>query len=252
MNSLKIEDDKFLLWVLQAFLKIQIFSQLSNVVTMEDRQRNLSWICLSLAKWACACFVWKWACVLHGWIRVKYKEAINTFKVLWAEHTQHLSGAERLDPEMRLHLSWLTRNQIGPTTKEKVEKDAWVFLKISSSYKFPSWESLLTALVLPSWSCRQAVMRLPSLISHCPVCRPVHMYRHRTLFTSSFEKSNLIYCSFSPMTGTKRSPFIRRSELLQRCSVSNSVQKNFLWSNKFGSRRISDFPLGESKYILTY
>lgn len=131
----------------QAFLKIQIFSQLSNVVRMEDRQRNLSWICLSLAKWACACSVWKWACALHDWIRVKYKEAINTFKALWAEHTQHLSGAERLDPEMRLHLSWLTRNQIGPTTKEKVEKDAWVFLKISSSYKFPSWESLLAALV---------------------------------------------------------------------------------------------------------
>lgn len=219
---------------------------------MEDRQRNLRWLRLSLAKWACACSLWKWTWVLHCWMRVKYKEAINTFKALWAERIQHPSGTERLDPDMRLQLSWLTRNQPGPTTKEKVEKDAWTFLKISLSYKFPSWESLLAALVPPSCSCRQAAMRLPLLLCHCPLCHPVPMYRCRTLFTSSFEKPNLIYGSFSPMTGTKRSPFIRRPELLQRCFVSNSVQKNFLWSSKFGSRRISDFPLGESKYILTY
>lgn len=202
---------------------------------MEDRQRNLSRICLSLAKWACAYSTWKWVWVLRCWIWVRHKEAMNTFKALWAEHTQHPSGTERLDPEMRLQLSWLTWNQIGPTTKEKVEKDAWVFLKISLSYKLHSWESLLAALVPPSCSCRQAVMRLPSLICHRPLCHPVHMYRHRMLFTSWFEKSNLMYCSFSPMTGTKRSPFIRRPELLQRCIVNDSVQKNFLWSNKFGA-----------------
>lgn len=219
---------------------------------MEDRQRNLRWLRLSLAKWAWACSLWKWTWVLHCWMRVKYKEAINTFKALWAERIQHPSGIERLDPEIRLQLSWLTRNQTGPTTKEKVEKDAWTFRKISLSYKIPSWESLLAALVPSSCSCRQAAMRLPPLLCHCPLCRPVPMYRRRTLFTSSFEKPNLIYGSFSPMTGTKRSPFIRRPELLQRCFVSNSVQKNFLWSSKFGSRRISDFPLGESKYILTY
>lgn len=219
---------------------------------MEDRQRNLRWLRLSLAKWAWACSLWKWTWVLHCWMRVKYKEAINTFKALWAERIQHPSGIERLDPEIRLQLSWLTRNQTGPTTKEKVEKDAWTFRKISLSYKIPSWESLLAALVPSSCSCRQAAMRLPPLLCHCPLCRPVPMYRRRTLFTSSFEKPNLIYGSFSPMTGTKRSPFIRTPELLQRCFVSNSVQKNFLWSSKFGSRRISDFPLGESKYILTY
>lgn len=169
MNSLKTEDEKFLLCVLQAFLKIQIFS--SSVMWWKwktDRETCADSVS-HLAKWACAGSLWKQTWVLHCWVRVKYKEAINTLQAPWAEHIQHPSGTERLDPETRPQLSWLTWNQIGPTTKEKVEKDAWVFLKTSLSYKFPSWESLLAALVPLSCSCRQAAMLLPPLVCHCPL-----------------------------------------------------------------------------------
>lgn len=171
---LKIEDEKFLLWVLQAFLKCLnfFFFWLSNVVKW-GRQINLGSIYLSLAKWVCVYSMWKQMWCLHCWMANICKEAIHAFQAPRAGHTGP-SGAERLDLEMRLQLvgseSDLFRNR-----EENRERKAWAFYGshycICSILRIPLSMHWVPVFCFPS-----SGYRLPLLTgrwlahSHCPLC----------------------------------------------------------------------------------
>lgn len=130
-------------------------------------------------------------------------------------------------------------SQICSATEKKTERGRLGHFMDLIIVSAPSSGSLLACTGSLSFAFHQV-----AIVFHCsPVGDSLTLTVHSVVlllsvdavpsFTPSFEMSNLIYCSLGPLTGTQRLPFIRRPELLQMPSVSYSVQKNFLWSNKF-------------------